>query len=62
VGIEKQINDQRFGGGGIGGNVGIAGWFVAAEFKTVQCCLEPLSRKPSWPAFMCERIDRCHGG
>src|SRR5271157_4390224 len=21
-------------------------------------CLEPLSRKPSWPAFMCERTDR----
>src|SRR5208337_593320 len=22
------------------------------------CCLEPLPRKPSWPAFMCERIHR----
>jgi hypothetical protein len=36
VGIEKQIDEQRLDGGGIGGNAGIAGWRVAAEFEPVQ--------------------------
>ena len=36
VGIEEQIDEQRFDGGGIGGNAGIAGWLVAAEFEPVQ--------------------------
>jgi hypothetical protein len=39
VGIEKQINEQSLDGGGIGGNAGIAAWFVAAEFKPVQRAL-----------------------
>jgi len=26
-----------------------------------QVCLELVSRKPSWPAFMCERINRSYG-
>jgi hypothetical protein len=39
VGIEKQIDDQRFNGRAIGGNAGIAGWLGAAEFKPVQGAL-----------------------
>jgi hypothetical protein len=36
VGIEEQIHEQRLNGRAIGGNAGIAGWLVAAEFQPVQ--------------------------
>src|SRR3954469_10283884 len=36
VGIEEQIDEQGLDGSGIGGNAGIAGWLVAAEFEPVQ--------------------------
>jgi hypothetical protein len=39
VGIEEQIDEQSLDGRGIGGNAGIAGWRVAAEFEPVQRAL-----------------------
>jgi hypothetical protein len=39
MGIEEQINKQRLDGRRIGGNPGIAGGLVAAEFEPVQRAL-----------------------
>jgi hypothetical protein len=39
VGIKEQIDKQRLDGRRIGGNAGIAGWLVAAEFEPVQRAL-----------------------
>jgi hypothetical protein len=36
MGIEEQIDEQGLNGGAIGGNAGIAGGLVAAEFEPVQ--------------------------
>ena len=39
VGIKEQIDEQGLDGRAIGGNVGIAGWLVAAELQPVQRAL-----------------------
>jgi hypothetical protein len=39
MGIEEQIDEQGLNGGAIGGNAGIAGGLVAAEFEPVQRAL-----------------------
>ena len=39
VGIEEQVDEQRLDGTCIGGNAGIAGGLVAAEFEPVQGAL-----------------------
>jgi hypothetical protein len=36
VGVEEQVDEQRLDGSRIGGNLAVAGWFVAAQFQPVQ--------------------------
>ena len=73
VGIKKPIDKQRFDGGGIGGNAGIAAWFGAAEFKPVQRDGNPMRKRIGTrfcrPAARsrCVRLPACppapgHGG